>query len=98
MDETLLNEEAERALFTTLLAVEPKIAEAVASHHYNKAYELLAELQPPLAKLFDEVRILDDDEAVKCNRIGMLQRVFKLFETLLDFSKLQEHSKKPSKA
>ncbi len=57
---------------------------------YTAAYELLAKLQPPLADLFDHVKILADDPKLRANRLALLQKVFGYFSTLLDFSQIQE--------
>ncbi len=92
--EKLLQEEAELQIFEVLRTVEPKILAAIEGHDYNAAYEQLALLQEPLARLFDEVRILADDQAVRDNRIALLQRLFELFGQLLDFSKIQELDKR----
>ena len=89
-DESLLKEEAEIALNSTLTEIEKPFEKALESHSYDDAYALIARIQPPLAKLFDEVRILDDDQAIQKNRIALLQRLFALFGQLLDFSKIQQ--------
>ena len=88
--EQLLQEPAEITLNKDLTQLEKPFSAALETHNYDRAYELLASLQPALATLFDEVRVLADDEALKRNRIALLQRVFALFSRLLDFSKLQE--------
>ena len=88
-----LVEDAEKALHTTLQEVTGKFDQAIDAKDYDKAYLLIAELQPGLATLFDEVRILADDENLKKNRVALLQQVFALFNRLLDLSKLQASAK-----
>lgn len=85
----LLREKAEKELDNMLSLTSHKFDQAIASHNYDKAYELIAHIQPALATLFDEVKILDDDLTIRGNRIALLQRVFDLFDKLLDFSKIQ---------
>jgi glycyl-tRNA synthetase len=84
-----LKASSEKELHEKLTAVEASVADAIAQHDYPKAYEQMAALQPGLAKLFDEVKILDDNPALQQNRLALLQRVFALFEQLIDFSKIQ---------
>lgn len=86
----LLNEHAEKELDLLLEQVQGGFTQALNSQKYDDAYGLIAKLQPGLAKLFDEVKILADDPKVRDNRLALLQRVFGLFAQLLDFSKIQE--------
>lgn len=89
-DETLLKEKAEKALYETILKIEAPLAEALKKSQYEEGYSLLATLQPPLDALFTEVWILTDDLALRANRLSLLKKVFTLFDTLLDFSKIEE--------
>lgn len=88
--EKLLTEPAEKDLDSVLNSTEENFSRAIANRDYDQAYRLVAEIQPALALLFDHVKILADDEKVRENRIALLQRVFALFQQLLDFSKIQE--------
>jgi glycyl-tRNA synthetase len=88
--EELLQENAEKQLNTLLNQKQPLFSAALGAHDYDKAYELIADIQPGLATLFDEVKILADDPAIKNNRIALIQRVFTLFSQLVDFSKISE--------
>ncbi|MGA8163929.1 MAG: glycine--tRNA ligase [Waddliaceae bacterium] len=86
----LLQEEAEKQLDIALTETQAKMNRALDIHDYDEAYQLIALLQPLLARLFDEVRILADDPQLRHNRMALLQRVFSLFSQLLDFSKISE--------
>lgn len=90
----LLSEKAEYSLHKAMESVEMDFQKAIKERNYDKAYLLIAELQPSLAELFDEVRILHDDESIKNNRIALLQRVFALFGQLLDLGRLQQEKQK----
>ena len=85
----LLKENAEKELDNCLVTTQESLRSALASHDYDRAYLLIAELQPKLATLFDQVRILADEPEIRTNRIALLQRVFALFGKLLDFSKIK---------
>ncbi len=86
----LLKESAEKDLDNCLVSTKESLDLALRSHDYDQAYLLIAELQPKLATLFDQVRILADEPELRTNRIALLQRVFALFGKLLDFSKIKE--------
>lgn len=87
---SLLSENAERELDFALDETDISFSQAIRRQDYDLAYQLIAKLQPPLAKLFEEVRILADDTEIRGNRIALLQRVFALFSKLLDFGKIKE--------
>lgn len=86
----LIKEDAEKELDSLLNKIKPKFEAAINKRDYNTAYALIAEIQPALDKLFNEVKILADDPKILNNRIALLHRVFALFSQLLDFSKIQE--------
>ncbi|MCB1112917.1 MAG: glycine--tRNA ligase subunit beta, partial [Chlamydiia bacterium] len=86
----LLKENAEVALDQVLNRTELPFTEALKSHEYDQAYALIAEIQPAIADLFDQVKVLADDAALRDNRIALLQRVFSRFDMLLDFAKIKE--------
>lgn len=90
IDEKLLLEPAEKKLYTLLDAQQAAFQEALKDKNYNQAYRLIATIQPALADLFNEVKILADEPKVRDNRLALLKRVFNLFDEILDFSKIQE--------
>ena len=87
--ESLLRENAEIELNQILVKNEKAFEKALSDQNYDKAYEMIAQIQPPLAKLFDEVKILCGDKEIRDNRVALLHKVFGLFGKLLDFSKIQ---------
>jgi glycyl-tRNA synthetase len=85
----LMVENAEKQLNQILDSLQEPFKNAIQRKDYNQAYTLIAEIQKPLGKLFDEVKILADDPKIQNNRIALLQKVFGLFNQILDFSKIQ---------
>ena len=90
IDEKLLIEPSEQALFELLNQQQKPFQDALEKRDYHSAYALIATLQPPLAELFLQVKIMADDSNIRNNRLALLKRVFDLFEEILDFSKIQE--------
>src|SRR3989338_6607479 len=86
---SLATERAEQELFSVLSQLETEWASLLAAHDYACAFEKMATLHKPLARLFEEVRILCEDPVLRDNRIVLLQKVFGLCNQLLDFSKIE---------
>lgn len=86
----LLKENAEKNLSDLLNQKHSQFLQTIRMHDYDKAYELIADIQPGVAQLFDEVKILTEDPKLRDNRLALLQRVFGMFSQLLDFSKISE--------
>jgi len=89
-DPLLAKEPAEKELTQALSALKAPWDNFLKQKSYTHAFEEMAKLQKPLAHLFDTVKILADDEALRKNRIALLQQVFGFFDQLLDFSKIQK--------
>lgn len=85
-----LVEPAEQKLNSLLNTQQQAFKEALSRRDYNQAYALIATIQPALADLFEQVKILADDPQIRENRLALLKRVFDLFDEMLDFSKIQE--------
>lgn len=88
-DPALATEPAEKNLLHALTSLEKKWHNLLKQKSYAEAFEEMAKLQPPLAELFDTVKILCDDPKLRANRLSLLHKVFAHFEELLDFSKIQ---------
>lgn len=86
----LAQEKAEIELIRTLDTIGKTWKETIADRNYVQAFRLMAQLQQPLAKLFDTVKILADDPKLQENRIALLQKVFAHFDELIDFRHIQE--------
>ncbi len=79
VDETLLKEPAEKALWERVREFEKSPP--------NDPAELL-DIKKPVDRLFDEVLIMDRDERVRSNRLSLLFRVKRVFNRFADFSLL----------
>lgn len=88
IDERLLIEPAEKALFTALVnaknATNPRIAQA----DYKSALNELASLDTPLTQFFDNVMVNADDDNLKANRLALLKQVRQLFLSVADVGEL----------
>lgn len=82
----LLEESAEKTLVETIQS--SSIQEALQSNDYNVILNALANLKEPIDTFFDEVMVMADDEAIKNNRLAILQTLREAFLKVADISLL----------
>lgn len=88
IDETLFNMEEEKKLFQALNQLEQNLDLQILSKNYEKALLKVSEIANIVDKFFDEVLVMDKDEAIKNNRISLLNKLREQFLKIADFSKL----------
>jgi glycyl-tRNA synthetase len=87
IDEALLGE-PEQALYQATDKVQQGVRDALDKGKYNTALEFLASLRAPIDCFFEDVLIMDPDEAVRANRLRLLNRFVAAFRDVADFGKL----------
>ncbi len=85
----LLQDAAEQALATQVAALQSELAPLFAAGDYQAALTRLAALQGPVDTFFNEVMVMADDEALKANRLALLNNLRNLFLQVADISLLQ---------
>ena len=80
VDEKLFKENAEKELYAALLTVK--------STDYKSLINELMNISEAIEKFFEDVLVMDKDEAVKNNRINLLGQIKEKFEKVADFSKI----------
>lgn len=88
IDESLLADEAEKALAQALNGLSTDVSAMTLSGNYQDALQALADLRQPIDRFFEEVRVMAEDEAVKRNRLAMLQQLNNLFGGIANISEL----------
>lgn len=78
----------ERSLADALTSAETRAAAAFASREYEAVLETLSSLRDPVDAFFDAVLVMDPDEALRSNRLKLLNRFVALFLKFADFSRL----------
>ena len=86
VDESLFESDAEKILYQACSDVSGKVAAFTASGNYDAALKEIATIRPDVDRLFDDVMVMADDEAVKMNRMALLSSVAAIFENIADFS------------
>ncbi len=92
IDESLLEDGAERGLATAIRDAEASVGEDLGVGRLREAAESLIALKVPLDAYFDDVMVNADDPKVRANRLGMLARLRALFLTFADLSLIQSRS------
>ncbi|ARH00898.1 glycine--tRNA ligase subunit beta [Legionella micdadei] len=89
INENLLEEGAEKALFAHLKAMEEMVKPLYANEDYGKILTQLASLREPVDAFFEHVMVMVDEQAIKMNRLNLLTRLQKLLQGVADISLLQ---------
>lgn len=84
----LLAEQVEKDLCKAYEAASDKAEKEIASQDYDGAIATLSQLAAPIDAFFDGVMVMDKDEKVKNNRLGLLKLVDNLICQVADFSKI----------
>jgi len=90
VNENLLQEDVERALFAATQALRPTVQAALAKHDFQAALTALAAVKPQVDAFFDNVMVMADDAAVKQNRLNLLNELSQLMNAVADISLLGE--------
>ncbi len=89
VDESLLQESAEKQLHQAVQAQQQKLQPLFEKGDYSSALSSLANLRDDVDSFFDHVMVMTDDEKLKNNRLALLSRLRKLFLNIADLSQLQ---------
>ena len=92
VDDSLFREDAERSLTDALAGIEPRARTMLDAGEYTGALANLAGLRGDVDRFFDTVKVMDDDERVRGNRLALLARIGALFMETADISLLQSTS------
>ncbi len=88
IDEALFTTDEEKNLYQVYTATASSLDSLVAGHDYAGAIDALTELSAPIDAFFEGVMVMDKDEKVKNNRLGLLKSIDTLVKRVADFSKV----------
>ena len=86
--EELLKEDAEIKLYNGFKEIKSNVESLLLDKKYNEALDAFATLRPLVDNLFDNVMVMDKDEAIKENRLGLLKQIYSTMLTICDLSKI----------
>ena len=87
VDESLLGD-AEQALLSAVDAGSAKVQDAIRNGDLDGAIAALARLREPIDRFFDDVLVMDEDEAVRNNRLRLLNRFESAFADVANIGAL----------
>lgn len=87
VDDALLTE-PERALAGAVATAEQAVAAALTSDDFAAALSQLAALRAPIDGFFADVMVMDEDAALRDNRLRLLNRFVAVFANVADFGKM----------
>jgi glycyl-tRNA synthetase beta chain len=90
INKDLLSEAAEIELATQLAALSDKVLPLFSQGDYQSALSLLAGLQNPVDRFFEDVMVMAEDAAVRQNRLALLKQLSELFLRAADISLLSK--------
>ena len=88
VSQDLFKLQAEKALNTAIDKTVECNDVAIAKENFEGAMTALASLREPVDTFFEDVLVNDEDEAVRANRLALLNRITSATSTVADFSKI----------
>ncbi len=89
VDEKLLAEEQEKALFKALSASGAKIRADIDKEDFKSAMSAMAGIRGAVDQFFDKIRVNAEDANLRANRLRMLGSIAGTMNDVADFSKLE---------
>jgi len=88
VSESLLQEDAEKALFAAVTRVRPQVDAAFAARDFTGTLKTLAQLRDDVDAFFNGVMVMADDVALRNNRLALLSSLHGMMNRVADISKL----------
>ena len=89
VDESLLKEDAERALYEMATKASEASIDAWDKNDYDTVVAVPATLVPAINKFFEDVMVMDKDEAIKANRLQLVRLAYSVMAIIGDISALK---------
>ena len=89
VDESLLKEDAERALYEAATKASEASIDAWDKNDYDAVVAVPATLVPTINKFFEDVMVMDKDEAIKANRLQLVRLAYSVMAIIGDISALK---------
>ncbi len=86
--EDLLREDAEINLYKEFTNIKEKVKNLLNDKKYSEALDAFASLRPSIDAMFDSVMVMDKDDVIKNNRLGLLKQIYDTMLSICDLSKI----------
>jgi glycyl-tRNA synthetase beta chain len=88
MNASLFSESVEKNLYQSFLKAKERIGLHLNKRDYESALLEMTQMKRPIDEFFDGVMVMVEDEAIRNNRLALLDAIGQLFFRIADFSKL----------
>jgi glycyl-tRNA synthetase beta chain len=88
MNPSFFSEPAEKSLYQGFIDTREKVNRHLNKRDYKSALLEMTRMKGPIDAFFDQVMVMVEDEAIRNNRLALLDDIGKLFLRIADFSKL----------
>ncbi len=88
VDPALFAEEAEKQLFSSYATVQEQVGPMIENRAYSEALTVLLIMKEPVDRFFDDVMVMDEDLAVRANRLNLLTGLGNLVRQIGDISRM----------
>jgi glycyl-tRNA synthetase beta chain len=85
---SLFSDPAEQNLYQSFIEAKEKIERHLDQRAYETALLEMTQMKRPIDGFFDGVMVMVEDEAIRDNRLALLDGIGQLFLSIADFSKL----------
>jgi glycyl-tRNA synthetase beta chain len=85
---SLFSDTAEQSLYQSFSKAKERIERCLDKRDYGSALQEMIQMKKPIDDFFDGVMVMVEDEAIRNNRLALLDSVGQLFLRIADFSKL----------
>jgi glycyl-tRNA synthetase beta chain len=85
---SFFSEPVEKNLYQSFLKAKENIGRFLSQRDYETALFEMTQMKKPIDDFFDGVMVMVESEAIRNNRLALLDEVGKLFLRIADFSKL----------
>ena len=89
VDESLLKEDAERTLYEAATKASEASIDAWDNNDYDAVVAVPATLVPAINTFFEDVMVMDKDEAIKANRLQLVRLAYSVMAIIGDISALK---------
>ncbi len=89
VDPALLQSKEEKQLAQRVAEMEEQVKPLFRDGEYEQALSRLAALRQPVDRFFEQVMVMVEDEALRRNRLALLERLHNLFLHVAELSRLQ---------
>ncbi|WP_347490609.1 glycine--tRNA ligase subunit beta [Desulfoscipio sp. XC116] len=93
VDPALFDSAAERELYQAFQSVSASAGVKIRERAYGAALSIIAQLQKPVDRFFNDVMVMVNDERVRDNRLALLQKISAFIGGMADLSKMVTSNK-----